>query len=216
MSETPERVSGSHQEFRRGGCSSRTELLFKEWLQGVGVHWLLRARQCPQAITLFPVSCSSLRLWALGQGWAGFVPFCTHAAPIVRDVLRGMANAFPSIAFAEMEPYFTALFPSFLPPFLRTISAPCNWKLGFQNQGSKAFRHIKILPVEKFFLPKEKRKPDTIKDSRHTLGAKYLIVTFPRGVWLRSTGRGLDVGGLKNPACLIPVTSPITPNISIK
>lgn len=147
--------------------------------------------------------------------WAEPVPSCTHAVPTVRGVLHGMANAFPSTAFAEMESYFTALVPSSLPPFLRTISTPCNWKLGFQNRGSKAFRHIKILPAEKFFLPKENRKQDTIKGSRHTPGAKYLIVTFPRGVWLRSPGRRPDVGGLKNPACLIPVTSPITPNISI-
>lgn len=144
-------------------------------------------------------------------GWAECVPFCTHAVPTVRDALPGMANASPSTALAEMEPYFTALVPSFLPPFLRTISAPCNWKLGFQNQGSKAFRHIKILPAEKFFLPKENRKPDTIKGSRHTPGAKYLIVTFPSGVWLRRPGRGPDLGGgLKNPACLIPVMSPQT------
>lgn len=147
--------------------------------------------------------------------WAEPVPSCTHAVPTVRGVLHGMANAFPSTAFAEMESYFTALVPSSPPPFLRTISTPCNWKLGFQNRGSKAFRHIKILPAEKFFLPKENRKQDTIKGSRHTPGAKYLIVTFPRGVCLRSPGRRPDVGGLKNPACLIPVTSPITPNISI-
>lgn len=97
--------------------------------------------------------------------WAELVPFCTHAVPTVKGILHGVANAFPSTAFAEMEPYFTALVPSLLPPFLRTISTPCNWKLGFQNRGSKAFRHIKILPAEKFFLPKENRKRDTIKVS---------------------------------------------------
>lgn len=137
-----------------------------------------------------------------------FVPLCTHAVPTVRDVLPRMANASPSTALAEMEPYFTALAPSFLPPFLRTISAPCNWKLGFQNQGSKAFSHIKILPAVKFFLPKENRKPDTIKGSRHTLGAKCLIVTFPSGVRLRSPGRGPDVGGLLD-------FCDVTPSISI-
>lgn len=186
----------------------------------MGAHQLWRARQCPQAVT--PVS--RLLLFTGDSGhwgrerrvpWAELVPFCTHAAPTVRGILHGVANAFPSTAFAEMDPYFTALVPSFLPPFLRTISTPCNWKLGFQNRGSKAFRHIKILPAEKFFLPKENRKRDTIKGSRHTPGAKYLIVTFPRGVWLRSPGRGPDVGVPKNPACLIPVTSLITPNIRI-
>lgn len=49
---------------------------------------------------------------------------------------------------------------------------------------------MKLLPAEKFFLPKESRKPDTIKGAGHTPGAKYVTVTSPQGVWNREPGGG--------------------------
>lgn len=133
--------------------------------------------ECPSAVesqavssgldTCFPAP--DLGALSFGTGKGGLdglsVRLCTHASP-----QSELSSIFPSVAFAKMDPYLTALVPSFLPPFLGTILATCNWKLGFQNRGSKAFRHIKLLPAEKFFLPKENRKPDTIKGAQHTRG----------------------------------------------
>ena len=46
----------------------------------------------------------------------------------------------PSSSVSEKERGYIVLLPSFLPPFLSRILATCNWKLGSQDQGSKAFR----------------------------------------------------------------------------
>lgn len=46
----------------------------------------------------------------------------------------------PSSSVSEKERGYIVLLPSFLPPFLSRILATCNWKLGSQDQGSKALR----------------------------------------------------------------------------
>lgn len=124
------------------------------------------------------------------QGLEGPTPFCNRQF----GQCEAESSIFPSLSRCLRRSDIPQLgLPLSLPPFLSQISATYKWKLGSQDQGRKTFRLLN------YFLQRNspfQRKQETIYNQKHTPGTKYLIVTFPTGVWIRSPREG--------PGCLGP------------
>lgn len=149
---------------------------------------LLRPGQGLQATATF----LSPRPWAcrLSRDWRGPHLSATGSLDSVR---LSPPSSLPFLARLRRSDIPQLGLPLSLPPFLSQISATYKWKLGSQDQGRKTFRLLN------YFLQRNspfQRKQETIYNQKHTPGTKYLIVTFPTGVWIRSPREG--------PGCLGP------------